>query len=94
MRIGFFADAKNVILDGKTKKFALPLTPDKWVKDPRNTLQPWSALAECELVQVLTAISELSILGDWTTWFETVAIDDVFISVSNPYIGIPRSCYG
>jgi len=94
VRIGFFADAKNVILDGKTKKFTLPLTPDKWVKDPRNTLQPWSAIAECELVQVLTAISELSILGDWTTWFETVAIDDVFISVSNPYIGIPRSCYG
>ena len=93
VRIGFFADAKNIILDGKTKKFNLPLTPDKWVKDPRNTLQPWTAIAECELVQVLSAVSELTILGDWTAWFETVAIDDVYFSVSQPYMGIPRSCY-
>jgi hypothetical protein len=44
-------------------------------------------------VQVLSALSQLTVLGDQTSWFETVALDDVMLQVASPYTGIPRPCY-
>lgn len=48
-----------------------------WVKDPQNALLPWSAASQCDLIQVLSRLSKVSILGDWTAWYETVGLDDV-----------------
>ena len=51
-----------------------------WVKDPQNALLPWSPASQCDVIQVLSRLSKISILGDWTTWYETVALDDVRIA--------------
>ena len=51
-----------------------------WLKDPQNSLKRWSAPSRCEVIQVLSRLSGLRILGDITTWYETVAIDNVVIS--------------
>ena len=53
-----------------------------WLKDPRDSLKPWSAPSRCEFIQVLSRLSGLRILGDITTWYETVAIDNVVLSNS------------
>jgi hypothetical protein len=57
------ARGSGVVLDGKTKRFSLPLTAASWRKDPRNSLLSWPAVADCEFVQVLSALSQISILG-------------------------------
>lgn len=51
-----------------------------WVKDPHNSLLPWAAASQCDLIQVLSRLSKVSILGDWTAWYETVGLDDVRIA--------------
>lgn len=51
-----------------------------WVKDPQNSLLPWSPASQCDLIQVLSRLSKIRILGDWTSWYETVGLDDVRIS--------------
>ena len=53
-----------------------------WLKDPQNSLKPWSAPSRCEFIQVISRLSGLRILGDITTWYETVAIDNVVLSNS------------
>jgi hypothetical protein len=88
------ARGSGVVLDGRTKRFSLPLAAASWRRDPRNSLLAWPAVADCELVQVLSALSGVTILGDWTTWYETVALDDVMLQTALPFGGIPRACYG
>lgn len=51
-----------------------------WLKDPQNSMKPWSAPSRCEFIQVLSRLSGIRILGDITTWYETVAIDNVGLS--------------
>ena len=51
-----------------------------WLKDPQDSLKPWSAPSRCEFIQVLSRLSGLRILGDITTWYETVALDNVILS--------------
>ena len=51
-----------------------------WLKDPQDSLKQWSAPSRCEFIQVLSRLSGLRILGDITTWYETVALDNVFLS--------------
>jgi len=51
-----------------------------WLKNPQDSLKKWSAPSKCEFIQVLSRLSGLRILGDITTWYETVAIDNVFFS--------------
>ena len=51
-----------------------------WLKDPQDSLKQWSAPSKCEFIQVLSRLSGLRILGDITTWYETVALDNVFLS--------------
>lgn len=51
-----------------------------WLKDPQDSLKQWTAPSKCEFIQVLSRLSGLRILGDITTWYETVAIDNVFLS--------------
>ena len=42
---------------------------------------------------MLSALSSVTILGDWTTWYETVALDDVMLQTAMPFGGVPRACY-
>lgn len=50
-----------------------------WLIDPQNTLAAWKAPTTCQFIQVLSSLSSLNILGDFTTWYETVALDNVRI---------------
>jgi hypothetical protein len=56
------------------------LETTNWLKDPQDSLKQWSAPSKCEFIQVLSRLSGLRILGDITTWYETVAIDNVVLS--------------
>jgi hypothetical protein len=51
-----------------------------WLKDPQDSLKQWTVPSKCEFLQVLSRLSGLRILGDITTWYETVALDNVFLS--------------
>lgn len=65
---------------GDPMTFTVPLLEGKgWLKDPQNTLLDWEAASKCDVIQVLSRLSGLRILGDWTRWYEAVAIDDVQI---------------
>ncbi len=71
---------KTTSFNGETTAFTIPLREDAgWRKDPQNTLKMWQAPSRCDLIQVLSRLSGLQILGDWTTWYETVALDNVLI---------------
>merc|ERR1712146_217330 len=48
-----------------------------WVKDPFNSLQTWWPPTMCEMVQVLSDLSAVKILGDLSNGRETIALDDV-----------------
>jgi hypothetical protein len=93
IRLGYFPSDAASLLDGKTKKFSIPLTASAWLRDPRNSLARWAPVSDCEFVRVLEGLSGLAILGDWTSWYETVAIDDVALMVQQPWPGIPKACY-
>ena len=56
------------------------LETTNWLKDPQDSLKQWTAPSKCEFIQVLSRLSGLRILGDITTWYETVALDNVFLS--------------
>lgn len=63
---------------GDTMAFSIPLLEGKgWLKDSQNTLTPWTAASKCDVIQVLSRLSGFRILGDWTTWYESVALDNV-----------------
>jgi len=69
------------LVGGSPQQLVLSLREDAgWLKDPQNALLSWSAPSQCDLIQVLSRLSGLRILGDWTAWYETVAIDNVQIS--------------
>lgn len=66
--------------NGDAMTFTIPLLEDQgWTKDPQNTLLEWSDASKCDVIQVLSRLSGLRILGDWTRWYESIAIDDVQI---------------
>ena len=48
-----------------------------WVKDPKNSLKTWWRPTQCEMIQVLSALSAVRILGDFSRATETIALDDV-----------------
>ena len=78
------ARSPNGAFAGKALRISIPLretggSTAGWVKDPQNALLPWGAASQCDVIQVLSRLSKISILGDWTSWYETVALDDVRI---------------
>lgn len=88
IKLVFPISATNVNFDGKVQQFVIPLLEDKgWLKDPQNTLQDWIPATKCDVISVLSRLSAFRILGDWTTWYESVALDDV--SFSNTRAQIP-----
>lgn len=77
-----FPVASAAAFDGSTTKFALSLSETAgWIKDPKNTLLAWGAPSKCEMVEVLSGLTGLRILGDFTDWYESVALDDVSLKV-------------
>jgi hypothetical protein len=77
--LAFPISGADVKFDGKTAQFSIPLLEHKgWMKDTQSVLQKdWPAPSQCDMIQVLSRLSALRILGDHTSWYETVAIDDV-----------------
>ena len=65
---------------GAATVFTLSLTEHAgWMKDPQNSIVAWTKPSKCDIIQVLSRLSSLRILGDWTQWMETVALDNVMI---------------
>lgn len=66
---------------GETRTFSIPLTENEgWLKDPQNTLKAWTPATQCDVIQVLSRLSNLQILGDWTAGEESIALDSVLVS--------------
>lgn len=77
--------------DGTTTQFQLPLNERAgWLKDPKNVILDWLQPTQCEFVAVLTALSSLRILGDFTRGHESVALDTVVLRHGQ---GQPLACY-
>eukprot|EP00924_Labyrinthula_sp_SR-Ha-C_P013956 snap_masked-scaffold_5-processed-gene-18.29-mRNA-1 protein AED:1.00 eAED:1.00 QI:0/-1/0/0/-1/1/1/0/565 len=77
-----------------------------WLKDTGDIQSPWVPATPCELVEVLSMLDEFKILGDYTSWYETIAIDVITIKArtvrfpedatdGKRYLiqGIPDACY-
>lgn len=78
IRLVFPINAAKGNFDGSTLGFSIPLDESKgWLKDPQNSLVAWTPPSRCDLIQVLSRLTAVRILGDWTSWYESVAIDDV-----------------
>eukprot|EP01033_Poteriospumella_lacustris_P006759 gene6759-4874_t len=69
------------MFNGDAKRISIPLNEfSGWLKDSQDVLVPWYKVSQCDIIQVLSRLSKIRILGDYTTWYETVAIDNVQIS--------------
>jgi len=67
---------------GETTSFLLPLNElGGWLKDPKSTELDWISPTKCEMIEMLSGISSIRILGDFTTWYESISIDNVKFSV-------------
>mmetsp|Transcript_52040 Transcript_52040/g.156164 ORF Transcript_52040/g.156164 Transcript_52040/m.156164 type:complete len:319 (+) Transcript_52040:1708-2664(+) len=70
---------------GSTTTFSLDMKETSgWLKDPENVLLEWTVPSKCELIEVLSGIESIKILGDFTRWYETVSIDNVQFLSSKP----------
>ena len=55
--------------DGRTTEYSLVMTEAAgWTKDPQNVLFEWMAPSRCSFIEVLSGISSVRILGDFTNW--------------------------
>ena len=72
--------------DGSVTSFSLPLNEKSgWLKKPdKPSLTKWEPPTKCEMIQVLSSISKIKILGDLTRWWESVILDNVQIRSSKP----------
>lgn len=85
IRLGFsmaaLAASSNGMFKGQAMKITIALNEHGgWTKDSQDVLVPWKKASQCDVIQVLSRLSKIRILGDYTTWYETVAIDNVQIS--------------
>ncbi len=70
--------APYLTFNGRATHFSLDLMESAgWLKDPKNTLVDWAPASVCDLVEVLSGLSSLRILGDFTRWYESVSLDNV-----------------
>lgn len=71
--------------NGSTQTFSISLTESSgWLKDPQNENLPWKTVSRCEFIQVLSGITNITILGDFTAWYESFGIDDVKLITAKP----------
>lgn len=75
-------EASTSFLDGSMEvNFSIELLETSgWLKDPQNTLKEWMPPSQCDIIQVLSRMSSVRILGDITRWYESVALDEVMFS--------------
>lgn len=77
IRIGFPLHATDGF-DGTTSSFSLRLTETSgWLKDSQSTLLDWTVPTKCDMIEVLSGISSIQLLGDFTKWYESVSLDNV-----------------
>lgn len=73
--------SRNGAFSGSAKRITVSLLEGAgWLKDSQNTLKPWTVPSKCDIIQVLSRLSAVRILGDWTTWYESIGLDDVQIA--------------
>lgn len=77
VRLAVFGDQMVVKMDGSTQRVSIELTEGVWKEDPKNSLNAWGNPTQCEMVEVLSGLTGMKILGDHTRWYESIAIDDV-----------------
>lgn len=81
----------TLTFDGKTKQFSIALNEASgWLKDSKSTIVAFAPPTQCEFVQVLSNLSAVQILGDFTRGYETVAIDSIAMIHGD---GQPIACY-
>ncbi len=79
---------------GQDVPVALNLTERAgWVEDSKDSLRAWVPPSRCTFLQVLSRLSGLSILGDYTKYYETMSIDNVAM-VANPSGRLPMCAQG
>ena len=67
---------EDITFDGQTKQFSIHLHEGSgWLKDSKSAIVEFTEPSACEFVQVLSDLSAVRILGDFTKSYETVAID-------------------
>mmetsp|Transcript_34772 Transcript_34772/g.41937 ORF Transcript_34772/g.41937 Transcript_34772/m.41937 type:complete len:363 (-) Transcript_34772:57-1145(-) len=80
-----FPLSKSVGFSGGVQQFSIGLGElDGWLVDPKNSLYEWTTASKCQMIEVLSGITSLKILGDFTRWFESVSIDTVQWRSSTP----------
>lgn len=77
VRLAVFGHQSMFKLDGSTQRVTIPLLESTWYEDPKNSLNAWGHPTQCEMVEVLSGLTGMKILGDITRWYESVALDDV-----------------
>ena len=64
--------------DGSTTNYSLTMLESSgWKQDPQNTLLEWTIPTRCTFIEVLSGITSVKILGDFTNWHESVSMDNV-----------------
>ena len=80
---------------GTTQSFTLPLLESSgWVQDPENTLKSWQPPTQCSFIEVLSGLTSVRILGDYTKWHETVSVDDVYFRKAAATSSLPFCSQG
>ena len=78
--IDTLASSVNGPFTGDPKTISIPLVENSgWIKNSQNSLVAWPDASKCDMLQVLSRLSSVRILGDWTQWYENVALDNVQI---------------
>ncbi|GMH80988.1 hypothetical protein TL16_g08783 [Triparma laevis f. inornata] len=91
--IGFPLSASS--FDGSTKTFSLSMVESGgWLRDPENTLEAWTVPTKCDFVEVLSGLTSVQILGDFTKWYESVSLDDVVFKKGTAVSSIPFCAQG
>lgn len=92
IRIVRFAD-NGLQWDGSERVIQVTLGPNNfWRRDPMNSALPFTDATECEIAAVLSGLTRMKILGDFTKAGEGVAIDDVSISSATSQPAFPLAC--
>lgn len=82
--IGIILSQRNTIFNGITQTFTFTLNEyNGWYKDPQDTrISNWPSTTQCELLYVLSKLSEIRIWGAYTYGYEVIAIDNISVTVN------------